>query len=314
MRSALVTGATGFVGSHLVDLLLERGHRVTCTLRKTSQLRWLEGKPIERLEVDFRKPLSLPEVDVVFHVAGVIMGDSLEQYREGNVVAARNTIVGARCGRFVHVSTIAASGPGEVDETTECAPISHYGRSKLEGEKTVREHRNGIPLTIIRPPVVYGERDLGLLDMFRLLNRGLCPKIGGEKWISIVHARDLVEGMVRAAETPAAENETYFLSNRRVHTISGLTDHILSGFGRKWSVPIPVPDRVVRFMAGVAENWGRLSGKPGMFNRDKAKEMTQERWVCSPEKAQKELGWTSRIPIGEGIARTGRWYRENGFL
>ncbi len=314
MRSALVTGATGFVGSHLVDLLLERGYQVTCTLRKSSNLRWLEDKPIERVEVDFRAPLSLPEVDVVFHVAGVIMGESLEQYREGNVLAARNTIAGARCGRFVHVSTIAATGPGAVDERTPCSPISNYGRSKLEGEETVRENRNGIPLTLIRPPVVYGERDEGLLDMFRTLNKGIRPRIGGEKWISIIHVRDLVEGLVHAAESPEAENETYFMSNQKNHPISELMDLILKGLGRTRVLPLPVPERVVKFIAGVSETWGKVSGKPVMFNRDKAKEMIQEKWVCSPEKARKELGWSSRISIEEGITGTARWYQDKGFL
>jgi len=314
MRTALVTGATGFVGSHLVDLLLTREYRVTCTLRKTSNLRWLEGKPVEKVEVDFRKPLSLPEVDVVFHVAGVIMGENLEQYREGNVLAAKNTITGARCDRFVHVSTIAATGPGEVDETTDGNPISNYGQSKWEGEQAVRENRKEIPLTIVRPPVVYGERDEGLLDMFRTLQWGLRPRIGGPKWLSIVHARDLVEGMVQAAESPVAENETYFLSNTESHSISDLMGLILGGLGRNRSLSLPVPHWVVKSVAACSETWGRLVGTPAMFNRDKAREMIQEKWVCSSEKAVRDLGWNPRIPVEEGLATTAKWYREHGFL
>jgi len=314
MRTALVTGATGFVGSHLVDLLLAREYRVTCTLRKTSNLRWLEGKPIEKVEVDFRKPLSLPEVDVVFHVAGVIMGENIEQYREGNVVAAKNTITGAHCDRFIHVSTIAATGPGEVDEATECNPISNYGQSKWEGEQAIRENSKGIPLTIVRPPVVYGERDEGLLDMFRTLKWGLRPRIGGPKWISIVHARDLVEGMVQAAESSVAANETYFLSNTESHPISDLMEWILKGIGRKRALSLPVPHWIVKSVAACTETWGRLAGSPAMFNRDKAREMIQEKWVCSSEKAVGDLGWSPRIPVEEGLATTAKWYREHGFL
>src|SRR5882672_1839873 len=129
MPSALVTGATGFVGSHLVDLLLAKGYRVSITVRRTSKLRWLDGKPVEKVDVDFSRDVKLPDCDVLFHVAGVLRADSYPEYLAGNRDAARRAIEGARAGRFVLVSSLAVAGPGEnVDETTACAPISLYGR------------------------------------------------------------------------------------------------------------------------------------------------------------------------------------------
>lgn len=295
-RHALVTGATGFVGSHLVDHLLERGWRVSATVRATSNLQWLDSR-VRRVEADLRRPVALPEVDTVFHVAGSIRGD----YRAGNWLATKHAVEGARCRRFVHVSSLSATGPGVVDETSPCRPISEYGRTKLEGELEVRKRPDA---TIVRPPVVYGERDTGLLDLYRTLARGFCPQIGGPKRVSMIHVRDLVEGMVAAAETPGV----FFLSEG-AYEMSHLMERILAFLGRR-AVRVRIPDRVVRFLGGVAESAGISS----MFNRDKAAEMTQAAWVCSAEKAARELGWRARIGIEEGMWATLGWYRERGLV
>jgi nucleoside-diphosphate-sugar epimerase len=314
MPHAVVTGATGFVGSHLVDLLLERGYRVTVTLRASSRPRWLEGKAVERLEVDFAGPLTLPASDVVFHVAGVIRADRWEDYLAGNRDAAVRALEGARASRFVHVSTLAVTGPGEnVDETTPCAPISLYGKSKWEGEQEVLRRRGRMPVTVVRPPVVYGPRDTGLYDMYRTVAKGLRPEIGDRKVVSLIHVRDLVEGILRAAEAPEAENEVFLLSNRAAWTVSDLLGLIQKSIGRK-AVRVRVPDRVVRFLGAVVEDGAKLAGKRSMFGRDKALEMTQRAWSCSPEKARRRLGWEARTPVERGMEETLAWYRAEGLL
>ncbi len=314
MPHAVVTGATGFVGSHLVDLLLERGYRVTAALRSTSRSRWLDGKPVERVEVDFGRALSLPPSDVVFHVAGVIRADRWEDYLAGNRDAAVRAVEGARAARFVHVSTLAVTGPGEnVDETTPCAPISLYGKSKWEGEREVLKRRDRLPVTVVRPPVVYGPRDTGLYDMYRTVARGLRPEIGDRKMVSLVHVRDLVEGIVRAAEAREGENEVFLLSNRDAWPVSDLLALIQAAIGRP-AVRVRVPDRVVRFLGAVVEDGAKLAGKRSMFGRDKALEMTQRAWSCSPEKARRRLGWEARVPVDRGMTETLAWYRDEGLL
>ncbi|HXG63112.1 MAG TPA: NAD-dependent epimerase/dehydratase family protein [Planctomycetota bacterium] len=314
MPTALVTGATGFVGSHLVDRLLDRGWRVTAVLRPGSRPRWLDGRPFERLTVDFRGPFELPPADVVFHVAGVIRADSYAAYLEGNRDLARRVFEASRAGRFVHVSSLAAAGPGEnLDEERPCAPISHYGRSKWEGEREVWSRRERMPVTIVRPCAVYGPRDMAFLELFRTVARGVRPEVGGPKRISLVHVADLVEGLIRAAEAPEAANEIFYLAHPEPLAVSGFLDLVEEGLGRR-GLRVAVPDRVVRFLGAVVEDGARWAGLRPVFGRDKALEMTQPAWTCNPGKADRLLGWRARIDPAQGLRTTLAWYREHGLL
>jgi nucleoside-diphosphate-sugar epimerase len=311
MRTALVTGATGFVGSHLVDVLLERGWRVAVTVRARSNLRWLEGKAIERVN-DGTEPL--PPCDVLFHVAGVIRADTYSDYLAGNRDLAVRVFETARAKRFVHVSSLAVAGPGDrVDETTPCTPISLYGKSKWEGESEVWKRRDRTAVTVIRPPVVYGPRDFGLYDLYRTVAKGLRPEIGGRKVISIIHARDLAEGVVRAGEAAEGANEVFYLANVDAVEVSAVLGIIERALGAR-TLRVGIPDRVVRFLGAVVEDSARLAGKRSMFGRDKALEMTQKAWCCSPGKAEKLLGWKARIPLEEGMRETANWYKNQGLL
>jgi nucleoside-diphosphate-sugar epimerase len=311
MRAALVTGATGFVGSHLVDVLLDRGWRVAALVRRSSNLRWIEGKPVARIDPDTP---AFPDCDVLFHVAGTIRADTYAAYLEGNRDLAVRVFEAARTRRFVHVSSLAAAGPGEdVDETMLCRPLSLYGRSKREGEEEIWKRRHRIPVTVIRPPVVYGPRDFGLFDLYRTVSRGLRPEIGGPKRISIVHVRDLVEGIVAAAESVAGANQVFYLSNEAKVEISQVMGMIAGALGNK-TLRLGIPDRVVRFLAAIVEDAASVLGKRTMFGRDKALEMTQKAWGCNPGKAGKLLGWRARKPLGEGMAETVAWYRAQRLL
>jgi nucleoside-diphosphate-sugar epimerase len=321
---ALVTGATGFVGSHLADLLLARGDRVRVTVRRTSTLEWLEGKPVERVECDLREGAGLDRacegVDVVFHVAGVVNARDEAAYRAGNWLATKRmaeAAVAAKVRRFVHVSSLAAAGPSPdgrpVTEEMECRPVSAYGRSKLEGEGEALRHRGECEVVVIRPPVVYGPRDHGLVEMYQVLRAGVKPSFGGDKYVSIVHVADLARGIALAGGHARAAGEVFHLSNEAFHSQSDVMDFILAGLERR-AVRVPIPDRLVRFFGGVAEDAARMLGRHSMFNRDKAREMTQNAWVCSPAKAERLLGWRAEVEIEQGLRETLAWYRGRGIV
>jgi nucleoside-diphosphate-sugar epimerase len=312
MPAAIVTGASGFVGSHLADLLLERGWKLLLLARPGSRLRSASGA--ERLDVDFARLPRLPDVDAVFHVAGTIRAGTWEEYLEGNRDLARRVFEASRPRRFVHVSSLAVQGPrADCDETTPCAPISLYGRSKWEGEKEVWARRDRVPVTVVRPPVVYGPRDRGLLDLYRVVARGLRPLIGGPKRVSLVHVRDLCEGILKAAEAPEGANEVFYFSNPETRLMSEVLDLVARALGRR-GLAVPLPDQVVRFLAGVAEDVAGCFGKRTMFNRDKALEMTQPSWCCSAAKAGRLLGWRPRVPLEAGMGEAIEAYRREGLL
>ena len=209
---------------------------------------------------------------------------------------------------------LAAAGPGDdVDESTPCRPLSLYGRSKKEGEDEVWKRRDRIPVTVIRPPVVYGPRDFGLFDLYLTVSKGLRPEIGGPKRISIVHVRDLVDGIVSAAESPAGANEVFYLSNEAKVEISEVMGLVAAALGNK-TLRVGIPDRVVRFLGALVEDAALMVGKRSMFGRDKALEMTQKAWCCSPAKAGRLLGWTARVPLERGMAEAVAWYRGERLL
>ncbi|UCB52931.1 MAG: NAD-dependent epimerase/dehydratase family protein, partial [Candidatus Zixiibacteriota bacterium] len=230
--STLVTGANGFVGSHLAEGLLERGYRVRCLVRKTSDLRWLSGLEVEYFYGDVADKESLKgvcgNVDLVFHAAGLTSARSRKEYLRANAEGTRNLVEvcleqNPKLQRFVYVSSQAAVGPGvderPLDETAPSRPITDYGESKLEGERIVLEHVSQLPVTVVRPPAVYGPRDTDVLGFFKVASRGFRVSFGkGESFLSLVYVKDLVDGIIRAAENPKSLGQTYFIADDKVYS------------------------------------------------------------------------------------------------
>lgn len=314
---AFVTGGTGFIGSHLVDALVERGAAVTCAVRPTSHLDRLRNRNVRTEIVDLLDGAgvrrALAGSTHVFHLAGVIAARTEAAYVRVNrdmtrVVAQAAADQGVK--RFVHISTIGVCGPsrnGPLDERAPCRPVSIYGRTKLAGEREVLALRPRLRAVVVRPPLVYGPRDRGMLDLFRIAHAGFIPSIGGRKWYSLVHVQDLVEGILKAVEGPPGE--VYFISNDDPISSDELGRLLLRAVGRK-GIRIYIPE-------GILLPLGRLSAWVGlrtMLTPDKALEMLQPAWTCTPEKARRVLGFRARIPPAQGLRETVEWYRRNGWL
>lgn len=325
----LVTGATGFIGSHLVDALLERGVSVRCLVRRQSNRRWLEGKPVELVEASLTEPASLPRavagIEVIYHVAGVIAARSFEEFLRGNRDATAHLIEAAlrfapNLRRFLFLSSLAAVGPASsltepVTEDTPAHPITAYGRSKRAAEEVVLAAASQLPVTIVRPPAVYGPRDAATLPFFRSVRLGIAPLIGLQtKYLSLIHVRDLVEGILLAAEAERAVGQTYFISSEEFYTWEQLVEAAREALGRRRVLRLRVPHALVMGIAAIAEVAGWVSRRPPVFDFEKGRDIIQPYWICSTERARAELGYRQRIGIAEGMFETVRWYREHGWL
>lgn len=319
----LVTGATGFVGSHLVDELLRRGRTVRCTVRRTSDRSHLERAGVETVEADLRHgPLpgaALEGIDRIFHVAGVVFGTE-EEFRRGNWEATRNVVasINGPLRRLVHVSSLAVCGPcpgpEPFTESVTPRPISVYGRTKYRGEQEARAAGDRVAVTVIRPPVVYGPRDRGLLGFFQAASLGIRPLMPGERRFSIIHAADLARGIVEAAEAKRAAGRVYFLANEAAPSFNEMTARILEAAGRRRGITLRMTPRLMHEAATLAEWAQRLMRRTLPFSRDKVRELRQAYWLCSAAAARRDFGWAPRIGLDEGMRRSMAWYRSAGWV
>ncbi|MDI6767748.1 MAG: NAD-dependent epimerase/dehydratase family protein [Bacteroidota bacterium] len=323
----LITGATGFIGSHLTEQLHQGGHTLRCLIRKNSNLQWIKHLPIEYVEGDYFDPESLRQavrdVDLIYHSAGVTKAKTKAGYYEGNHLPTRNLLQAVLASnqnliRFVHISSGAAVGPSAnneaVNESTPFHPITTYGISKKMAEEECLNVMDKIPTTIVRPPAVYGPRDKDVFEFFNTMNKGLQPMIGfKDTYVSLIHIKDLIDGIILAGEHPKAIGQTYFISSERYYKwkeLGEITARILN----KRVFRLRIPKTMIYTIATVAEFLSSFSPKPALINLEKAKDMVQDAWIFSIEKAKKELGFKESLSIEEGIKETVQWYRKHNWL
>jgi dihydroflavonol-4-reductase len=324
---AFVTGGNGFVGSFLVEKLLEKGYTVKCLVRKTSNLRWLADLDIECFYGSLSDKNSLrrgiEDCDHIFHVAGVTKARTEAEYFAGNFEGTRNLTdvcveSTGQIERFVNISSQAAVGPSPtmmpIDESHPPNPLTYYGKSKLAAEQYVMQFAETMKITNLRPPAVYGPRETDILEFFRTVRTGIIPQLGGvDKYLSLIHVRDLVRGILMATENPAGAGKTYFLTSVKPYSWKEISQIALKVFGKK-GIRIPVPLMVIRGIAVVSEGIAAMTKKPALVNQQKIIEMKQDFWTCSPDKAKRELGFESEIGLEDGIRETITWYKNHRWL
>ncbi len=320
----LITGGTGFIGSHLIEAVCARGERLRCLIRRDSFKRHRFALPaaVELVFGDLVSGEGLRDAvegaDTVIHLAGVTKALSTSEFYSGNARATENLAraVAGRGIRLVHVSSLAAIGPSSdgtpVSEDAEPHPITHYGKSKLEGERIARAL---VPdAVIVRPAVVYGPRDTDVLQVFRSISRGFVLEIaGGERWFQAIYGKDLAEGLLAAACTPQAGGRAYFLAHAKAVSWNELSS-TAARIMRKRTRVLRIPSPLAYAAGGLAEVCSRLTGKPTIITREKVREAQCRYWTCDTRRAAQELGFEAQTSLELGLAQTLAWYKEAGWL
>ncbi len=317
-----VTGATGFIGSHLVEALNGGGVRLRVLVRDPGRL---DGETRAKATVvrgDLDDVRALDELVcgamTVVHLAGVVRAENERRFDHGNRVGTENLVRAMREGapgaRLVHVSSLAASGPsvgpaGRAPED-EPRPLSAYGRSKAAGEAVARGYAG--PWTILRPPAVYGPRDVDILQFFKLTAGGLVPIPGGERWVTLAYVTDVVRAILAAA-TGRADGRVLHLGEPAPRTIRGIIGVFATTGGVRARI-VSVPPVLVRALGLGGDLLQRLGLRNVAMTSDKAREMLARHWTSRTVDSLAALGLTGVVALEAGTSRTWAWYRQRGWV
>ncbi len=325
--TALVTGANGFVGSHVTEALLARGYRVRCMARRTSNLRFIAELPVEIVFGDLEDEASLRQAcrgaDVVCHCAALTRAMTEEQFfranTHGTILLARSCLeVNGTLRRFLYVSSQTATGPSlaeddHLDESSTPHPLTWYAKSKREAERALATLADRLPVTVIRPAAVFGPRDRDFLTYFSLVKRGLKLKLGRiERRISFIYVSDLVDLMLLALESPEAEGETYCGCGGD-SSYAEFSDIIARALDKR-ALRVTLPEAVLTPMTLWSRVQARITGQVPLLNDQRLQDLRQPYWLCSGEKARRELGWAAQHDLEEAVKQTAAWYLREGWI
>lgn len=338
MPKALVTGATGFVGSNLVDHLLQQTWQVDCLVRDLERASSLEQRGAALCQGTLSDAEGLVQraegCNVIYHVAGRVRALSDQQFTTDNVDGTRNVVAAAAAQPnppvVVLVSSLAAGGPNQpgapARETDDDRPISAYGESKLAAERAAAEFADQVPISIVRPPIIFGPADKASLKIFNGIRRlRIHPVPGLRRFpVSLVHVADLCNAMITIAErgtrVVASTNGkadiaagTYHVAAERTIPYGELGKLAAQALDCQ-GVAVPLPKALFWMLGGGVELFGQVIRRPQVLNLDKIREAVAPAWECNDEKIRQELDYQPAATLEQRFAETAQWYREQGWL
>ena len=325
----LLTGGSGFLGSHVADLLARQGVETRALVRPTSDCRHLAALPgVSLVHGSLLDPDSLLRavrgVRTVIHAAALVKARRPEEFTRVNTEGTAHLFAAVRAGapglsRFVHVSSLTALGPSTDGrprpQDAPPVPLTPYGRSKLAAEEVVRRASGDVFTVTIRPPIIHGPRDRETLKFFRAVKLGVFPMTGPpESVLSMVYATDCAQACLRALIADVPSGSVFDVEDGKPETLGAIIGHIETALGRRARLRVPIPGPVLGLVALGGEAFGRLSGKAVMLTRAKVRELRAPHWVCDAAAARSFLGWAPEVPFAEGARRSVAWYRDAGWL
>jgi len=318
----LVTGATGFIGKHLVKALIKEGREVRCLVRKTSSTNKLKDNDVEFIVGDLHNKQSLENatrgIDIVHHLAGEVYTNRVEDFYKTNVSGTKNLLeccCKENIKQFIHLSTISVTGPNPAQyqlltEESPCHPVTPYGKSKLEGEQLVLKfHRDyGLPVTIIRPPTIYGPggQPEMVTKIIKMISNRFFFVIGsGDNLRSLCYIDNLIQGIFLAEKCRISHGEIFFIADDKAYTFNQILSQVAKEEGVELS-PIHLP-KFVGLAGGLfyktLYRFAGISSMPLYTVWTMVLDL-----ACDISKAKNKLGFSPQIDIEEGIKRTIPYY------
>jgi nucleoside-diphosphate-sugar epimerase len=325
---AFVTGATGFIGSNLVNELVRQNYSVSCLVRSHAKAVHLQNKNIELVLGDLNAPDSYREqikkADIVFHVAGVVKAIQKSDFSSGNLETTRQLVhtISQHAPihqKLIYISSQAAAGPcaqkpGINELAPDSLPVSAYGQSKYDAEKVVLSISDTNHVVILRPSIVFGPRDHGMKPLFKTTSYGIMIKSGFRDFpVSLIYVDDLINAILLAAKSEKANGKTFYVTDGNSYSWDTLLKTIATHTNlRAITLTIPLP--VIWIACKLGGLLGRLLRNPQDLNPDKWLEIKQTGWLCNSYRIQDELGFRPQWTLENGIKETITWYRKTGWL